>query len=401
MGVDTMTRESRIRETLEARRLSSFRAFDSYRRRAAELGRMRLRHQARLSTLASAALPADESRDDMVNQELDRQRKEYLTCKAAADCEFAGWQERRRAARPQVAEPYPRNKYEKHPYPLGSLMLVRPDQVCQSPPDDLSCCGSAGNEWRSWQLGWWSLSDDRALLDPPEPGVIFTIVPPPLRVNQDNPAASSECPWLPCYYAADGGISPVLGMGIQGGNGCASYAIAYGIDIGEWGNCGLEFRAESETSGIVDVGGYNPDNIGSPCVQFGQNIMVAQFRCLGLPIAEVPDVWSACPHRIWRAYPQASFENGNPDLTFLTALGIQSVGPFKTEVYVRTRDVQAGDSFFFYYDGDVCAPGSGVQLSVDNHGLWKVKQPVMKTHYYPAQPDYNQMEAPHIPTFKL
>ena len=227
-------------------------AFRSYRQSVVQLDKLKLKQKALLSNLTRDKQNQKEF-DSLLDKAYAGQEREITRQKGEVQKAFSEWKEKQKKVRPGLAKPYKHKEYKDSKYKVGSYMLLRPDQVDDS-EEDISHCG-VGSPKLFWKLGWYYLHDDNILANPPEIGVHFTHVPYPLGVNQQMPIPTNERPWLETYYSIDGPIADVYEMGAQGANGGAHFTIAYGIDIGDSGPCGIEFFASSEVTGIVDVGG--------------------------------------------------------------------------------------------------------------------------------------------------
>jgi hypothetical protein len=381
-----MSKQNKIKKEHNKEKIELLEAFESYRRRASELSRMRSKHKALLSAIASRDASSS-SLDKELDMELERQEKEKIAQKIEHSEARAIWREKQRNDQPTIVAPFDHERYQNYKHTVGSYMLLRPDQS-DFPDEDLSGCG-VGSPKKFWKIGWYYLYDDRILAAPPPIGIHFTHVPYPLQVNEMMPIATNERPWLETYYAVDGPVSDVLRLGAQGANGGAHFEVAYGIDIGDSSPCGIDFRAVSEVSGIVDVGGYSTSENIFPHVDFSLNINVYQYRCLGASISEV-DLFNTPVYRSWNALSSTTWESWEGEDNFsVTDLGLYSIEPFRAEIHKQVKDVKAGDSFLFRYTGSVFASESGVQLSHNDYGTWIIKEPVLTVHHYPGTPDFN------------
>jgi len=381
--------KARAKKQHDVEKVRVLESFATYAKRRSELGRLKAKHAALLSARAAESASKGSDVGKALDKELDRQRGELVKANGELTDAYLAHHRRRREARPQIVGPFEHGAYQKYPYAIGSYKLLRPDQLKSGgrEEEDFGTCTTPGAPKQLWKIGWYYLYDDKILNDPPEPGVHFTIVPFPLRVNEPMPLDTSERPWLDTYYAIDGPVGSELRIGVHGGNGSAWATVAYGIDIGQ-SYCAMEFRARSEVYGYVDVGAY-ASGYSVPRVDFVLNIDVYQFRCLGAPISEV-DLNGAVAYRSWRVFPPAEEAWGNPDTYSDDQPGLHYVPSFEASVSAKFKDIEAGDSFLFVYHGSVFAPESGVQLEEWRGGTMQgtmiFRQPTLFGYFRPCPP---------------
>jgi len=135
-----MSKQDKIKKEHSKEKIELLEAFESYRRRASELSRMRSKHKALLSAIAGRD-ESSTSVDKALDKELERQEKEKIAHKMAHSDARAIWREKQRNDQPTIVAPFAHERYQNYQQTVGSYMLLRPDQS-DFPDEDLSGCGA-------------------------------------------------------------------------------------------------------------------------------------------------------------------------------------------------------------------------------------------------------------------